>query len=90
MLQPPLPLHSFFPAQSFEAVLQPPFPLHSFFPAQQAFLLDPSGVAEEATLAATAADPSGFGAEDAWEQPATSPETAVIARARASCFMLGD
>lgn len=35
MLQPPLPLQSFFPAQSLDSgTAQPPLPLHSFLPMQ--------------------------------------------------------
>jgi hypothetical protein len=36
MLQPPLPLQSFFPAHEFDSgTAQPPLPLQSFFPMQQ-------------------------------------------------------
>lgn len=50
MLQPPLPLHSFLPAQAFDSgTAQPPLPLHSLSPMQQAL---PSLVVSGATLAA--------------------------------------
>src|SRR5262249_52931976 len=40
-LHPPMPLQSFFPAQSCLSVLQFPLPLHSLWPAQQFWVLRP-------------------------------------------------
>src|SRR5688572_19194010 len=51
-LQPPLPLHSFLPAQALVSVLQPPLALHSFLDLQQAL----------ASAAAAVGSPSAAGA----------------------------
>jgi hypothetical protein len=86
MLQPPLPLQSFFPPQSFAAVLQPPFPLQSFLPAQQALALDESGAAAAEVLVwgADAGLALDLVAGASCAQPATKPEMAVTERARAA------
>src|SRR5260221_9310703 len=37
VLQPPWPLHAFWPLQPFLSVLQPPWPLHAFWPLHACF-----------------------------------------------------
>jgi len=70
--QPPLPLHSFLPAQSWPSPLQPPRPLQAFLPEQQSLLELPLFVVE---LPAFALEEPLAGAFSA--QPIKRPETAA-------------
>ncbi len=81
VLQPPLPLQSFFPLQSFLAVLQPPRPLQSFLPAQSCLPFLASSLAGV---------PAFWSAAEAWEasEPAYKPATAaMVVRRRVDLFM---
>jgi hypothetical protein len=90
MLQPPLFLQSFFPAQSLASVLQPPLPLQSFLPRQQLFAPELPAGALEPDSAALAVDVRDVSAFELSLQPEMRPATAVaVRRARgASLFSM--
>src|SRR6187399_1066852 len=84
-LQPPLPLHSFLPAQPLVSVLQPPLPLHSFLPLQQdlpsaaAAGASPEGAAAESAGAASAGAASVAAGAGGASAAGVLPPHAVIA-----------
>src|SRR5689334_8406435 len=73
MLQPPLPLQSFLPAQSLASVLQPPLPLQSFLPRQHS--LWPADAEPEGACAGFALSLVGSACVFS-AQPETRPATA--------------
>lgn len=79
MLQPPLPLHSFFPAHELDSgTAQPPLPLHSLRPMQQAFAAPPAW----AIAAGAAAAGAGVGAGFSLHAPSNAKAAAEAMRTR--------